>query len=74
MYTMIEEHDLRDLLDQGKKIHTLLKKMIRFSYKISCNFRLQSYSIYIFFLLEVNLINLLLDYIFFLYPPYLQNF
>ena len=46
--------------------------LIKFSYKIGCNLRLQTHLISFYW--KWILTNPLLNYIFFLYPLYLQNF
>ena len=45
----------------------------KFGDKLGCKLRPQFHSIYFFYWMQI-LKNLPLDYIFFLYPPYLQNF
>ena len=53
-----------------RKLHINIRT--KFSYKIGCNLRLQPYSKSFYW--RKILTNLSLDYIFFLYSSYLQNF
>ena len=46
----------------------------KFGKKLDCTLRLQLHSIYIYIYMDVNCDKSPLDYIFFLYPLYLQNF
>ena len=53
-------------------VRILINFKTKFSYKISCSLRLQTYLITFYWMWILT--NPPLDYIFFLYPPCLQNF